>query len=84
MSKHLLKLAKKIPGDWRMLAKFLDIEDCKIEEICLDYPHKVVWQAYMMLKYWLHTAQSWRVELRGALEKMERFDLSETFAGDDL
>ncbi|CAB4038911.1 receptor-interacting serine threonine- kinase 1, partial [Paramuricea clavata] len=89
MDNHLLKLARNIPEDWKIVAKFLGISDGKIAEIDLNHRRNgVLWQAYMMLKHWWTTrppaAQSWREELGKALREINRQDLAQNFTGDVL
>ena len=88
MNNHLLKLAEKIPGDWKKLAIFLGISDSKIKEIHLDNRDNVVWQAYVMLKHWWTSrppaAQPWGEELGKALCEINRLDLAQDFTGDVL
>ncbi|XP_028399862.1 NFX1-type zinc finger-containing protein 1-like [Dendronephthya gigantea] len=87
MDKHLLLLAKEIPADRKILAKFLGIGDSKVQEISSNSPCDTSWQAYELLKHWWNnrnSGNSWLVELRKALDEMGRHDLSKTFAGDDL
>ena len=88
MDSHLLKLARNIPEDWKIVAKFLGNSDGKIAEIYLNNRDDVVWQAYMMLKHWWtsrpQAAQSWREELGKALCEINRQDLAQDFTGDVL
>ena len=88
MDNHLLKLARNIPGDWKIVAKVLGISDSKIKEIQLNDRDDVVWQAYLMLKHWWTSrspaAQSWREELNKALCAINRQDLAQDFTGDVL
>ncbi|XP_028397851.1 uncharacterized protein LOC114521572 [Dendronephthya gigantea] len=91
MDTHLLILADKIPGEWKKLAKFLKVGDNKIEEISLNHPGNVVWQAYMMLKLWWNSncylarpRNHWREKLRRGLSEIDRNDLAERFTGDVL
>ena len=88
MDTHLTKLAQEIPGKWQLLAKFLHVADSKIDEITLNHPGKVVWQAYSMLKHWWTSCdkseETWREKLRKGLTNIGRNDLAQSFAGDVL
>lgn len=88
MQKHLLRLAKNIPGDWKEVAIYLGVRDNKIEEISLNHPNNVSWQAYEMLKCWWSShgeaAQPWREKLSEALCEIGRHDLAKDFTGDVL
>ena len=81
MDKYLINLAKKIPGDWKILAIFLNISDEKIKEIEID-ERGVVWQGYTMLKYWWksrHKKILWYEELATAIiDGTDNRDLAET------
>ncbi|XP_046853869.1 uncharacterized protein LOC124447008 [Xenia sp. Carnegie-2017] len=80
IEKYLMNLAKKIPGDWKDLAIFLNISDEKIEQIEID-ERGVVWQGYTMLKYWWksrHKKKLWYEELATAIiASTENRDLAE-------
>ena len=78
----LQKLAAKIPGTWKPLARFLGVKEEKIEEIEANNRAKVVEQAYQMLWFWrTHLASdspSWSESLGKALceEMVGRNDLA--------
>ena len=88
MEKHLLRLAKNIPGDWKQVGTFLGVSYNKIEEISLNHPNDVCWQAYKMLQYWWSShdeaVQPWREKLSNALDEIGRHDLAIDFTGDVL
>ena len=64
-----MKLAKKIPCDWKNLAIFLNISHEKVKQIEID-ERGVVWQGYTMLKYWWESRYKnmlWYEELATAI-----------------
>ena len=88
MQKHLLRLARNIPTEWKHLGIFLGVSDSKIKEISLNNAYDVSWQAYEMLQYWWSShdeaAQPWREKLGNALREIGRHDLGKGFTGDVL
>ena len=86
MDTHLMNLAKRIPENWDILAKYLGVSDHKIKAIELNYPSSVERRAYMMLKHWWRSrdeaAQCWREELSKALCEIKRNDLARDFTAE--
>lgn len=76
---RLLKLAKEMQQDWRMIGGFLEVAHTTISELATEYKADPVYAAWTMLVRWRDSAEGdtagKREQLRAVLLQLEREDI---------